>query len=129
LNYVDPLGVPFDGAYVLTAKGTPERPIVIRTAGDDEPVFDGNGWAWRAPRLLDVMAAEHPIFQGLTIRNTDIAFHAGLEDELGAKGLTVRDCRIEDVGIAVTTEYAGSKDFYVADNVIIGRDDRYRLNG
>jgi hypothetical protein len=125
LNYVDPLGVPFDGAYVLTAKGTPERPIVIRAAGDGEPVFDGNG----SFRLFDVMAAEHHIFQGLTIRNTDIAFHAGLKDVLGAKGLTVRDCRIEDVGIAVTTEYAGSKDFYIADNVIIGRDDRYRLNG
>ena len=125
LNYVDPLGVPFDDAYVLTAKGTPERPIVIRAAGDGEPIFDGNG----SFRLFDVMAAEHHIFQGLTIRNTDIAFHAGLKDVLGAKGLTVRDCRIEDVGIAVTTEYAGSKDFYIADNVIIGRDDRYRLNG
>jgi hypothetical protein len=129
LNYVDPLGVPFDGAYVLGAKGTPERPIVIRAAGDGEPIFDGNGWAQRAPRLFDVMAAEHQIFQGPTIRNTDIAFHAGLKDVLGAKGLTVRDCRIEDAGVAVTSEYAGSKDFYIADNTMTGRDDRYRLNG
>jgi hypothetical protein len=125
LNYVDPLGVPFDGAYVLTLKGPPERPIVIRAAGDGEPIFDGNGCF----RLFDVMAAEHHIFEGLTIRNTDIAFHAGLKDVLGASGLTVRNFRIEDVGIAVTTEYAGSKDFYIADNVILGRDDRFRLNG
>jgi hypothetical protein len=41
----------------------------------------------------------------------------------------VRDCCIEDVGIAVTTQYAGSKDFYIADNVMIGREDRYRLIG
>ncbi|MBI4874029.1 MAG: hypothetical protein HY822_05280 [Acidobacteria bacterium] len=125
LNYVDPLGTPFDGAYILTLKGAPEKPIVIRAAGDGEPIFDGNGCF----RLFDVMAAEHHIFEGLTIRNTDIAFYAGLKDVLGAKGLTVRNCRIEDVGIAVTTEYAGSKDFYIADNVILGRDDRYRLNG
>jgi hypothetical protein len=125
LDYVNPLGVPFDGAYVLTAKGTRERPIVIRGAGDGEVIFDGNGCF----RLFDVMASAHHIFEGLTIRNADIAFYAGLKHVLGATALTVRKCRIEDVGIGITTEYAGSKDFYVADNVIIGRDDRYRLLG
>ncbi len=35
-NYVDPMSTTFDGAYLLTAKGTPERPIVIRAAGDGE---------------------------------------------------------------------------------------------
>jgi hypothetical protein len=125
LNYSDPLGLPFHGAYVLTAKGTPERPIVIRAAGDGEVIFDGNG----CYRLFDVMAADYHIFEGLTIRNCDIAFYAGLKDVAGSKGLTVRNCRIEDVGIAVTTQYAGSRDYYIADNVIIGRDDRYRLIG
>jgi hypothetical protein len=125
LNYSDRLGLPFHGAYVLTAKGTPERPIVIRAAGDGEVIFDGDG----CYRLFDVMAADYHIFEGLTIRNTDIAFYAGLKDVAGSKGLTVRNCRIENVGIAVTTQYAGSKDFYIADNVIIGRDDRYRLVG
>ena len=43
LDYVTPLGVPFDGTYVLSAKGTPERPIVIRAAGDGEVIFDGAG--------------------------------------------------------------------------------------
>ena len=33
LNYSDPLSLPFDGTYVLTGKGTPDRPIVIRSAG------------------------------------------------------------------------------------------------
>ena len=125
LNYSDPLSLPFHGAYVLTAKGTPDRPIVIRAAGDGEVIFDGDG----SYRLFDVMAADYHIFEGLTIRDTDIAFYAGLKRVGGAKGLTVRRCRIEDVGIAVTTEYAGSKDFYIADNVMIGRDDRYRLIG
>lgn len=124
-NYVDPLSTPFDGTYILTAKGTPEKPIVIRAAGDGEVIFDGDGNF----RLFDVMAADYHIFDGLTIRNTEIAFYAGLKDVLGSKGLTVRNCRIEDVGIGVTTQYAGSKDFYIADNVFLGRDDRYRVLG
>jgi hypothetical protein len=116
---------PFDGTYVLSLKGTPDHPIVIRAAGDGEVIFDGNG----CHRLFDVMASEYHIFEGLTIRSTDIAFFAGQKEVLGAKGLTVRNCRIEDVGIGVTTEYAGSRDFYIADNVFLGRADRFRLIG
>ncbi len=125
LNYVDPLGTPFDGAYVLTLKGTPGKPIVIRGAGDGEVIFDGAGCF----RLFDVMAADYHIFEGLTIRNADVAFWAGLKDVLGAKGLTIRNCRIENVGIGVNAQYAGSKDFYIADNVFLGRDDPFRVLG
>ena len=125
LSYSDPLGMPFDGSYVLTQKGTEEKPIVIRAAGDGEAIFDGNG----NHRLFDVMATGHHIFDGLTIRNTDIAFFAGAKDVMGAKALTVRNCRLEDVGIGVVTQSADSTDFYIADNVMIGRDDRYRLLG
>lgn len=125
LDYNDPLGTTFDGAYLLTAKGTPEKPIVIRAAGDGEVVFDGDGNF----RLFDVMAADYHIFEGLTIRNTEVAFWAGLKNVTGAKGLTVRHCRIEDVGIGINTQYAGSRDFYIADNVFVGRDDPYRLIG
>lgn len=125
LNYADPLGLAFDGTYVLTAKGTPERPIVIRAAGDGEVIIDGDG----AHELFNVMAADYHIFENLTIRNTDIAFQAGLKDVAGSKGLTVRRCRLEDVGIGINAQYGGSQDFYIADNVILGRDDRYRLLG
>jgi hypothetical protein len=124
-DYVTPYSVPFDGTYVLTIDGTPEKPIVIKGAGDGEAIFDGNG----CHRLFDVMAADYNYFEGITIRNTDIAIFAGLKDVLGSSGLVVRNCRMEDVGIGVTTEYAGSKNFYIADNVFAGRDDRYRLIG
>ena len=124
-NYVDPLSTTFDGAYLLTAKGTPDRPIVIRAAGDGEVIFDGDG----AFRLFDVMAADYHIFEGLTIRNTEVAFWAGVKDVAGSKGLTVRNCRIENVGVGVTTQFAGSKDYYIADNVFLGRDDRHRVLG
>jgi hypothetical protein len=124
-DYVDPNRVPFHGAYVLTIDGTPEKPIVIQAAGDGEVIFDGSG----AYRLFDVMAADYNYFEGLTVRNTDIVFYAGLKDVLGCNGLVVRNCRLEDIGIGVNAQYAGSKNFYIADNVMIGRDDHYRLNG
>lgn len=124
-NYVDPYGLTFDGTYLLTAKGTAEKPIVIKAAGDGEVVFDGDG----AFRLFDVMGTEHHIFEGITFRNTEVAFWAGVKDVAGAKGLTVRNCRFEAVGAGITTEFSGSTGFYIADNVFIGRDDPRRVLG
>lgn len=125
LNYVDPLALNFHGAYVLTQSGTQDRPITIKAAGDGEVIFDGDG----AYRLFDIMAANYHYFEGLTIRNTDIAFYAGLKGVMGSSGLTVKNCRIEDVGIAVMTHSADSKNFYIADNIITGRHDRDTLVG
>lgn len=125
LNYVDPMMAPFDGTMWLTLKGTPERPITIKAAGDGEVIFDGAG----NHKLFDVMASHYHIFDGLTIRNTDVAIFAGQKEVLGAVGLTVRNCRFEHVGFGIWTEYAGSSDFYIADNLFLGRDDRFRLIG
>lgn len=125
LNYVDPLMTPFDGTMSLTLKGTRDKPISIKAAGDGEVIFDGAA----NHRLFDVMASQHHIFDGLTIRNTDVAIFAGQKEVLGAIGLTVKNCRFENVGFGVWTEYAGSSDFYIADNLFLGRDDRFRLVG
>jgi hypothetical protein len=125
LNYVDPMMAPFDGSMSLTLKGTPDKPITIKAAGDGEVVFDGDG----NHRLFDVMASQYHIFDGLTIRNTDVGIFAGQKEVLGAIGLTVKNCRFEDVGFGVWTEYAGSSDFYIADNLFLGREDRMRLIG
>ena len=124
-DYVNPHQIPFFGSYVLTRDGTAEKPITIKAAGDGEVIFDGDN----VFKLFDVMAADHHIFEGITVRNAEIAFYAGIKDQLGCSDLTVRNCRIEDVGIGIHTEWAGSKNFYIADNVMIGRDDHYRLNG
>jgi hypothetical protein len=125
LNYVDPQMTPFDGTMSLTLKGTAERPITIKAAGDGESIFDGAGCHW----LFDVMASEYHIFDGLTLRNTDVALFAGRKEVQGAVGLTVKNCRFESVGFGIWTEYAGSRDFYIADNLFLGRDDRFRLIG
>jgi len=125
LNYVDPMATPFDGSMSLTLKGTMDKPITIKAAGDGEVVIDGNG----NHRLFDVMASQYHIFESLTFRNTDVAIFAGQKEVLGAVGLTVKNCRFENVGFGVWTEYAGSSDFYIADNLFLGRDDRFRLVG
>lgn len=69
LNYVDPQMTPFDGTMSLTLKATAEKPITIKSAGDGEVIFDGAG----NHRLFDVMASKYHIFDGLTIRDTDVA--------------------------------------------------------
>jgi hypothetical protein len=125
LDYVTPEAIPFDGTYFLTVKGTVEKPVVIRSAGDGEVIFDGAG----CHTLFDVSATENHIFEGITFRNADIAFWAGHKHMAGAKGLTIRKCRMENVGAGIICEYAGSTNFYIADNVLIGRDDHYRVNG
>jgi len=125
LNYPDWHNIPFDGTYWFTAKGTAERPIVIEAAGDGEVIFDGA----RAANLFNVMATDHHIFQGLTFRNVDRVFEAGRKHLAGASNLTVRNCRFEMVGEGLRTEFAGSKNFLIQDNVMIGRDDRYRVYG
>ncbi|MFC1762324.1 hypothetical protein ACFL6U_09615, partial [Planctomycetota bacterium] len=97
LDYVDPMMTPFDGLMSLTLKGTPEKPITIKAAGDGEVIIDGDN----NHRLFDVMASTHHIFEDLTFRNTDIALFAGQKEVSGAVGLTVRNCRFENVGAAV----------------------------
>lgn len=116
---------PSDGTYYLTQSGTPDKPIVIKAAGDGEAIFDGDGNF----NLFNVMAANYNYFEGLTIRNTDLAFLAGLKNIAGARGITLKHCRIENVGRGLYTDWSGSKDFYIADNVFIGRFNPNYLTG
>jgi hypothetical protein len=116
---------PFEGTYYLTASGTPEKPIVIKGAGDGEVIFDGNGNF----NLFNVKAANYNYFEGVTIRNTDIAIWAGTQFIAGSKGLTVKRCRFENVNLGIFTNYSGSSNFYLADNYFIGRDDPNHLLG
>jgi hypothetical protein len=125
LNYVDPLSAPFTGTWSLSLKGTAEKPITIKGAGDGEAIFDGAG----NHTLFDIVATQHHIFEGLTFRNTDIALFAGEKEVMGAVALTVRNCRFEDVGVGIWTENADSRDFFISDNLFLGREDRMRLIG
>ena len=116
-------GTPFDGTYFLTASGTPDKPIVIKSAGDGEVIFDGDGNF----NLFNLMAANYNYFDGITVRNTSVAFLLGWKSIAGSSGFTLVHSRAENVGRVVQDEWAGSKDFYIADNVFIGRHDPTRL--
>jgi hypothetical protein len=70
-----------------------------------------------------VRVADYTYFEGLTFRNADYGILAGTEFMMGAKGLTVKHCRFENVGSGVFTNYSGSSNFYIADNYFIGRND------
>src|SRR5213594_1033418 len=124
-RYGGGLGTVSSGTYFLTQSGTPEKPIVIKAAGDGEPIFDGDG----AYNLFNVLAANYNYFEGLTIRNTDLAFEAGLKNIIGSSGLTVKHCRFENVGRAIYSDWSGSKDYYIADNMMIGRFNPNLLMG
>ena len=117
--------VPLDGTYYLTADGTAERPIVIKAAGDGDVVFDGAGNF----TLFDVRAADYTYFEGITFRNADYGILAGTQFIAGSTGLTVKHSRFENVGSAIFTNYAGSSNYYIADNVFIGRDDPNHVIG
>ena len=111
--------VPFDGTYYLHGNGTADKPIVIKAAGDGEVVFDCNG----AFNCFDVKNADYNYFEGLTIRNTEIAIWAGTQFESGAKGLTVKKTRFENIGFGIYTNNSRSSNFYISDNYFIGRND------
>jgi len=124
-RYGSGIGTLFDGTYYLTASGTAERPIVIRAAGDGEVVFDGDGNGV----LFDVTAGSHIYFEGITFRNTEIAILAGRKRIIGSEGLTVKRSRFENVGIGITTDWSGSKNFTITDNVFVGRQIPDHLMG
>jgi hypothetical protein len=116
---------PVEGTYYLTASGTPEKPIVIKAAGDGPVIFDGGGNF----NLFNAKAANYNYFEGLTFRNTTIAIWAGTQFIAGSSGLTVKHCRFEDINIGIWSNWSGSDNFTILDNTFIGRDDPNHLLG
>jgi len=116
-KYGGQLGTLSSGTYFLTQSGTPDKPIVIKGAGDGEAIFDGDG----AFNLFNLMAANYNYFEGLTIRNTELAFWAGYKNITGASGITIKNCKLENIGRGVYSDWSGSKDFYIADNTFVGK--------
>jgi len=116
-KYGGQLGTLSSGTYFLTQSGTADKPIVIKGAGDGEAIFDGDG----AFNLFNLMAANYNYFEGLTIRNTELAFWAGYKNITGSSGITIKNCKLENIGRGVYSDWSGSKDFYIADNTFTGK--------
>jgi hypothetical protein len=116
---------PVEGTYYLFGQGTADKPIVIKAAGDGPVVFDGRGNF----TLFNVEKSKYNYFEGITFRNTEIAIQAGRQFFDGAIGLTVKHSRFENINQGINDSYSGSKDFYIADNYFIGRNDPDHLQG
>jgi hypothetical protein len=111
-------GTPWDGTYYLTQDGTREKPISIVAAGDGEVIFDGDD----NNILFNLMGGSYHYFEGITFRNTNTAIEAGMKGIAGARGITIKHCRFEDVGTVVHSDWSGSSDFYIVDNDMLGRE-------
>ncbi len=120
---IESYGTSFDGTYYLTASGTPDKPIVIKAAGDGEVVFDGDG----NDTLFNMLAASNNYIDGITVKNTNVAFLLGIKDIAGADGFTLVNSRAINVGRVVRDDWAKSKDYYIANNVFLGRHDPARI--
>jgi hypothetical protein len=84
---------------LTTCEGSAENPIVIKAAGDGEPIFDGADCF----NLFDLRDTKHLWIDGLTVRDTDVAFYTGRADMPGsqAEGLAITNCTVRDVEVPV----------------------------
>ena len=98
---------------------------------------DPDGVEGEAVKVVKVSTrAEPKAFRGGRVRHVYSQYYTGEKEEPNYPGLvsayhgsanTKGDWYV--VGEGLRTEYAGSKNFLIQDNVMIGRDDRYRVYG
>jgi len=105
------------GPFAAAPKGTAQRPIVLRAAGNGQTILEGAG---HDADLLDLNGAEHVQLEGLTLRHARTALRAGKRREHGALGLVVRRCKFEDVITGIFTYSENSRNWYLADNELEG---------
>ncbi len=116
-HYRDPYGLTFFGRQILSYSGTREQPICIKAAGDGEVIIDGAG----EECVFDVQASNWLIFEGLTLQNAKIGILAGMWHTRGAQGIAVKRCIIRDVNSGIIAFHEDCREYYIADNTIIGR--------
>ncbi len=105
------------GTWRFRLRGTAEKPIVFKAAGDGEVTFVGqNHYA-----AFDVVEAAHLWFDGIRIQETEAAFLAGYQPFQSTTGLIVTNCHLEKVRNGIyDDESRGSEGYYIADNFFKG---------
>jgi hypothetical protein len=101
------------GPLLLSRSGTAEQPVVFRGAGDGVAVLRGPGVAGN---VVEASGTNYVSLEGLTVTGGRTGIKAN-----GCVGLTVRDCRFEEVSSGIVTLSAEAAGWYIADNDIIGR--------
>ncbi len=107
----------YKGPFEPAKSGAAERPIVICGPAEGEAIFEGDGVDSRS-RIVTLNGTHHLHFENLTFRGAQMAIYAAKPG--GSEGLVVRRCKIHDVVYGINTGCPNSKNWYIADNDIIG---------
>jgi len=112
----------YKGPFELGKSGTAERPIVFRGPADSEAVLEADGVGGRS-RIVTLNGTHHLHFEQLTFRNAHTAVFAAKPG--GSDGLVIRRCKIHDVVYGINTGCENSRNWYIADNDIVGINTRW----
>jgi len=107
----------YKGPFDFDKSGTAEKPIVIRGPAEGEAILEGDGVDSRS-RIVTLNGTHHLHFEGLTFRSAQMAVYVAKPG--GSEGLVIRGCRIYDVVYGINTGCPNSKNWYIADNDIVG---------
>ena len=107
----------YSGPFELKKSGMPGKPIVFRGPADGEAVLEGEGVDSKS-RIVTLNGTHHLHFERLTFRNAQMAIYASKPG--GSEGLVVHQCKIHDVVYGINTSSENSKNWYIADNEIVG---------
>jgi len=101
----------YPGPVSVTRSGTASAPIVWRSAGDGEAVFDGPAKG----RCLGAGGIEHVFFEGLSFRDSARALAL-----TNSRHVTVRGCRFSGIGSGIGTGGGKERRLFIADCVMKG---------
>ena len=107
----------YKGPFELSKSGTADKPIVFRGPADGKAILEADGVGGRS-RIVTLNGTHHLHFEGLTFRNAHTAIYAARPGS--SDGLVIRRCRIHDVVFGINTGCENSRNWYIADNDIVG---------
>ena len=119
----------YDAPVMIEASGTPEKPIVVRNAGDGEAVIRGlvekknpKRWHWDDDRgdATDgiTIRGSHVHLDGLRVRHCLIGIYCGTRRAPNfPTGVAVTHCKVSDVFCGL---YGRAGESYFADNTLKG---------
>ncbi|HJN11047.1 MAG TPA: hypothetical protein QF564_20330 [Pirellulaceae bacterium] len=106
----------YSGPFRFSRSGEPGRPIVFRGAGDGEAILQADGTGSKS-RVVSIAGTDYLMFEDLTFRSAHTAIYSG---KPGSVGITIRRCRIKEVVSGINTQSENSREWYIADNEIVG---------
>ncbi len=105
----------YKGPFELKKSGEPDKPIVFRGPCNGEAILEADGI--EGGNLLNLAGTDHLMFENLTFRNARTAIYSG---QPGSTGITIKGCKIQDVVTGIDTRSENSRNWYIADNKIVG---------